>query len=126
MPTTRQRFTFASSAAVSDTGPPIWGELVQARWEQTGVADTGGDLTIYAQQREADTGNGVLVVDDNDVLGADFVRQWRSPTHDTAGVAIDTGGDFPEPVVLAGDRLRVKITPAGGTVSGNLYIWAKD
>lgn len=126
MPTTRQVFTFSSATAVTDTGPPIWGQVVQARWEQTGAGDTGADLTIYAQQRESDSGNGVLVVDDNDCLGADFVRQWRSPLHNTDGVQIDTGADFSEPITLAGDRLRVKITPAGGTVNGRLYVWAKD
>ena len=81
---------------------------------------------VYAQQREADTGDGVLVVDDDDCLGVDFTRQWRSPTHNTAGLPVDTGDDFSEPVVLAGDRLRVRIVPAGGTVSGRLYIWTRE
>lgn len=120
----RQVYNFNTGSAVTDTGPPAFGEMVMARWEVTGAADTGGDVAIYAQQREADTGDGVLVVNDNDCLGADFVRQWRSPTHNTAGGAVDTGDDFAAPVVFAGDRPRVRITP-GGTTIGRLYLWFK-
>lgn len=105
------------------TGPPFTGRVLQARWEVTGAADTGGDLAIYLQQRVADTGNGVLIVNDNDVLGTDFVRQFRSPTHNTSGVAIDTGDDFAEPVVSAGEALRVVITPGGAGPVGRLYVW---
>lgn len=122
---TRHVYSFSSASAVSDTGPPVNGALAQARWENTGTGDTGADLAIYAQQREADTGNGVLVVSDDDSLGADFVRQWRSPLHLTTG-AVDTGADGLDAVVFAGDRPRVKVTPAGGTVSGRLYLWFRD
>ena len=122
----RQLFSINSSAAVTDTGPPAFGYVLQTRWEQTGTADTGGDLAIYAQQREADTGDGVLVVNDNDCLGADFFRQYRMPMHGTDGTQLDTGADFSDPVVLAGERLRVRVTPAGGTVQGRLYVWIMD
>ena len=81
MTVTRQRFDFNTSVARSDTGPPAWGRVVQARWERTGATDTGSDLQIWAQQREADAGNGVPIADDANSLGSDFVRQWRSPTH---------------------------------------------
>lgn len=126
MTTMRQTFTFASSATVTDTGPPMFGRLLQTRWEQTGTGDTGADLAIYAQQREADTGDGILVVNDNDCLGVDFFRQYRMPMHATDGGQLDTGADLSDAVVMAGDRLRVRITPAGGTVSGRLYVWTKD
>lgn len=114
---------------MTDTGPPTWGQIMQARWEQTGTPDTGADLAIYAQQRELDTGDGVPIVNDNDCLGADFIRQYRSPIHNQSGIAIDadTGdGYFSQPVPLAGDRLRVRVTPAGGTVSGRLYVWTRE
>jgi hypothetical protein len=120
----RTVFMFDTSIPVTDTGPPVWGQVLQARWEQTGTPDTGADLAVYAQQREADTGNGVVVVADDDCLGADFVRKWRSPTHNTAGLPVDTGDDFSEAVVCTGERLRVRVTPAGGTVTGRLYIWS--
>lgn len=125
MPITRQVFSFNTSDALTDTGPPVFGQFVQARWELLGAGDTGGDLAIYAQQRESDTGNGFLVVDDNDCLGVDFQRMWRNPTHNTAGLT-DTGDDFLEPPVFAGERLRVRVTPAGGTVNGRLYLWFRS
>lgn len=124
MGTSRQVFDISTSAAKTDTGPPVFGQLMSARWEVTS-SDTGADLAIFAQQRESDTGNGVPLVDDNDCLGADFFRQWRSATHTIAGV-VDTGDDWLEPPVMAGDRLRVKVTPAGGTCAGRLYLWFKD
>lgn len=121
---TRQVFEFNTNAAKSDTGPPVTGTLHQARWEVTGAPDTGGDLAIYCQQREADTGNGFVVVDDNDCLGTDILRMFRSPTHTAAGL-VDTGDDWIEPVVFAGERPRVRITP-GATTIGRLYLWFKD
>lgn len=126
MPVQRHLFTFATAATVTDTGPPAFGQVLQARWEQTGTPDTGADLAIYGQQREADTGDGFLIVNDNDCLGADMQRQYRTPIHNTDGSQVDTGADFCEPVILCGDRLRVRITPAGGTVSGRLYVWTRD
>ena len=125
MTITRQMYEFATASAKTDTGPPVTGALHQMRWEQTGTADTGGDVAIYGQQREADTGNGFIAFDDNDCLGTDFQRLPRSATHTVAGLA-DTGDDFLEAVVFAGERPRVRVTPAGGTVSGRLYLWFKD
>ena len=109
----------------TDSGPSFHGAVYQTRWEVTTV-DTGADLAIYLQQRPGDTGNGVLVVSDNDVLGTDFVRAYRHPVHNTAGNAIDTGDDFAVPVVSAGEHLRVKVTPGGAAVVGRLYVWVKD
>lgn len=126
MSITRQFYEINTASAKSDTGPPAFGELIQARWEQTGTGDTGADLDIWAQQREADTGNGVPIVNDNDCLGADFIRHYRTPIHNTDGSAVDTGNDFCAPVVLAGERPRVRVTPAGGTVQGRLYLWFKN
>lgn len=123
---TRQLFEVNTASAKSDTGPPTFGQVIQVRWENTGAADTGADLEIYAQQREADTGNGVVILNDNDCLGADFVRQPRTPLHNSDGTQIDTGADFADPVVCAGERLRVKVTPAGGTPQGRVYVWVKD
>ena len=123
----RQFFDIAADTGVQTFhGPPFTGRVLQTRWEVTGAADTGGDLAMWVQQRIADTGNGVLVVNDNDILGADFVRQFRSPVHNTAGNAIDTGDDFAEPVVSAGERLRVLITPGGAGPIGRLYVWTGE
>jgi hypothetical protein len=122
---TRQLYEINTASTKTDTGPPAHGEFIQARWELTGAADTGADLEIYAQQREADTGNGVPVVVDNDCLGTDFVRQYRAPLHNIDGVAVDTGNDACAPVVFAGERPRVRVIPAGGTAIGRLYLWFK-
>ena len=122
----RQRFDISTSATKCDTGAQAWGEIVQARWEQTGVADTGADLQVYVQQREADTGDGVKLVLDDDCLGTDFTKVWRQPMHNSDGVALDTGNDLTGPVYLAGERLRVRVVPAGGTVTGKLYVWIKQ
>lgn len=122
----RQLFSVDTDTGVwVDSGAPFSGRVLQARWEVT-TGDTGGDLAMYLQQRPGDTGNGVLVVSDNDILGADFVRQYRSPTHNTSGNAIDTGDDFSEPVLSAGEHLRVRVTPGGAAVVGRLYVWVGE
>ena len=122
-----QRMSFDVSTDTgtwTDSGPSFTGEIAQARWDVT-TADTGADLAIYLQPRPGDTGNGVLLVSDNDCLGADFTRCWLQPSHNTAGNAIDTGDDFAAPVVSAGDHLRIKVTPGGAACVGRLYVWVK-
>ena len=122
----RQLFNISTDTGVwTDSGPSFSGEILQARYEVI-TGDTGADLAIWLQQRSVDTGNGVLVVNDNDCLGADFVRAWRQSTHDQSGDAFDTGGDFIEPFVSAGDHLRVRVTPGGAAVAGRLYIWTRE
>ena len=109
----------------TDSGPSFFGEVRQVRWQVT-TGDTGGDIAIWLQQKPADTGNGVPIVSDNDILGSDFVRAYRQATHNSSGIAIDTGDDFSEPIVSAGDHLRVKVTPGGAAVVGTLYVWSNN
>lgn len=104
-----------------DTGPPINGEIMQVRWNPT-VADTGGDLTLTVLPKTGDTGDGFDILADADCLGANFNRVPRQDTHDATGVS-DTGS---APIVLAGDRIRMKINPAGGSPAGRLYVYIKN
>lgn len=132
MTITRCLFDFSSgtgASSVSDTGPPVDGFLHQVRWESlgsadTGSTDTGADLQIFSQQREADTGDGFLVLNDNDILGADKLWMPRTTITTTAGVT-DTGTEDMEPVAFANDRPRVRVIPGSAGVKGRLYLWFK-
>lgn len=129
---TRHLFNFENgtgTAAKSDTGPPMSGSIHQVRWESlgsadTGATDTGADLQMFVQQRQDDTGDGVLVLNDNDILGVD--RIWFPRKN----VSLDTGDAANianlEPVMAAGERLRVRIVPGSAGVKGRLYVWLKD
>jgi hypothetical protein len=125
---TRMRFDINTSSTVTDTGPAVMGELVQTRWERTSATqDTGGDLQIFAQQREADTGDDLLVVNDNDCLGVDFQRAYRQPLYNSSGVLLDTGDDWTVGgLYFANERPRVRVIPAGNAVQGKLYLWFKS
>jgi hypothetical protein len=107
-----------SSSAVTDTGPSTNGALLQMRWNPTTV-DTGGDLVLTVMPKGGDTGDGWEVFNDNDCLGANFVRAPRQQMHDEAGLS-DTGV---APILLAGDRIQVKIIPGGAAVAGRLYLY---
>jgi hypothetical protein len=96
------------------------GSIVQMRWApETG--DTGGDLLIALLPKANDTGGGWVFYDDNDCLGAGFTKVPLQPGHGPDGT--DTGVDQYHPIVAAGDRLRIKVTPGGSAVVGDLYIW---
>jgi hypothetical protein len=118
----RQKYDVSTDTGVwTDTGPAFSGGVVQMRWEPV-TGDTGGDLQIsLLSELGADTGNGIIVYDDNDCLGADFMKVPMQPAHGPDGS--DTGVDDYAPIVAAGDRLRVKVTPGGAAVVGRLYIW---
>ena len=118
----RQLFQVSTDTGTQgDTGPPFFGEIAQLRWNPT-TADTGADLRIDILPKTADTGDGWNVLNDNDVLGTNFVRVLRQDTHDGAGVS-DTGS---APIIGAGDRIRIKVTPGGAAAAGRLYIWIKN
>lgn len=115
----RQLFEVSTDTGTwGDTGPGFNGALLQMRWNPT-TADTGADLRLDVLPKAADTGDGWTIFNDNDCLGTNFVRALRQNLHDSTG-AQDTGAG---PIVGAGDRLRVKVTPGGASVAGRLYIW---
>ena len=115
--------------ARADTGPPITGVIHMVRFESygsadTGATDTGADLQLFLQQREADTGDGVLILNDNDILGAD--RLWLPRKNATLDTGDSTNITNLEPVYAAGERIRARIVPGSAGVRGRLYIWVKD
>jgi hypothetical protein len=143
MAITRQVFEYLAAAgsgaagggsgitARTDTGPTVTGFLHQIKWESLGSADsgapdTGADLQIFAQQREADTGDGVLVLNDNDILSAD--RLWlprKVISLDTGdSTASATNPNF-DAVPFVNERPRVRIVPGSAGVRGRLYLWFK-
>jgi hypothetical protein len=120
----RQIFNVSTDTGTwTDSGPAFTGEIAQLRWE-TITADTGADLQIWLQQRTGDTGNGIVVINDNDCLGADFVRVPVQPTQHFDG--FDTGTAQEAYVISGGEHLRVKVTPAGAACAGRLYVWTRD
>lgn len=124
----RQLFEVSTDTGTwGDTGPHFSGVIQQIRWNPT-TADTGADLAIALLPRQNDTGDGWLIYNDNDSLGVDFVRGLRQPQHGSDGAPdpADTGAAFGVPIVAAGDRLRVKVTPGGTAVAGRLYVWSRD
>lgn len=108
-----------------DTGPVLAAGMVQQiRWNPT-TPDTGGDLQIAVLPRRGDTGDGWLIYNDNDCLGANFVRGLRQPQHGSDGAPdpADTGAAFGVPIHVGASRLRVKVIPGGAAAVGRLYIW---
>jgi hypothetical protein len=106
----------------TDTGVSFSGAILQIAWNPT-TPDTGGDLQIALKPLSGgDTGPNWVVYSNNDCLGADFIQAPRQRSFGSDGAA-DTGA---VPVVAAGDRLRVKVTPGGAAVVGKLYIWSAD
>jgi hypothetical protein len=119
----RHRFDISgSSSAFSDTGPHINGAILQMRWYPT-TADTGGDLAIdlMPSTDPNDTGFAWTFFNDNDCLGAAFTKVPTQPMHHSDG--FDTGASGDVPIVAAGERLRVRITPGGSSIAGKLWVW---
>ena len=118
----RQRFDVNTDTGHwTDTGPSFSGAILQMAWNPS-TADTGGDLQITLLPQPGDSGQGWSIYNNNDCLGADFLQAPRQRSFGSDGAA-DTGA---VPVVAAGDRLRVKVTPGGAAVVGKLYIWSAD
>lgn len=131
MPTQRILFEVPTNAADTgtqgDTGPVLHGELSHFHWNPT-VADTGGDLTMAVLPKAGDTGDGWNIYSKTDILGANFTAAPRQPQHGVDGAAdpADTGAAFGVPIIFAGDRLRIKLVPAGGSPAGRLYVYLKN
>jgi hypothetical protein len=107
-----------------DTGVLNGGDIRQLRWNPT-TPDTGGDLQVAVLPRAGDTGDGFVVYNDNDCLGANFVRSPVMQAHHSDG--FDTGSvEEVHFVCQPNDRLRVKVIPGGAAVAGRLYVWVKD
>ena len=124
MTISRQVFNLSgASSAFSDTGPPFTGEIVQMRYYPS-TADTGGDLAIDLMHNLADTGEAYTFFNDNDCMGVAFARVPSQPQTHADG--FDTGASLDMPVVSAGERLRVRVTPGGSAVAGKLYVYSKD
>jgi hypothetical protein len=120
----RQRFDVATdTGSWTDTGPSFTGAIMQMAWNPV-TGDTGGDLQVsLVPVQGGDTGESWHLLDDNDCLGADFIKAPRQRTHGFDGTP-DTG--IAVPFVAHGDRLRVKVTPGGAAVVGQLYVWTVD
>jgi hypothetical protein len=122
MPLRRQIFEVDTDTGTwTDTGPSFHGAIQQMAWNPDTV-DTGADLSIWLIPKNGDTGDNILVYSEIDCLGADFLRVPLQPGHSPDGS--DTGVDQYFPIVSAGERLRIRVTPGGAAVSGRLYIWS--
>jgi hypothetical protein len=121
----RQRFAINTDTGTQgDTGPNFHGEIRQIGWAPT-TADTGAALYIALLPVDAlDTAGGLTLLNDEDCLGASFIRAPMIPG--VASDGFDTGVDQYAPAVAAGDRLRIKVTPGGAAVAGTLYVWTRE
>jgi len=118
----RHRFDVNTDTGVwTDTGVSFHGAIQQMRWNAA-TGDTGADLQIsLINQTGGDTGDNMVIYEDNDCLGTDFTKVPMQPAHASDGT--DTGVDQYALIVGAGERMRVKVTPGGAAVVGTLYIW---
>lgn len=120
----RQRFAIDTDTGTQgDTGVPVFGAIKQIRWSPS-TGDTGADLRLDLLPRAEDTGDGFAFYNNSDCLGSAFTHAPRQPGVSADGN--DTGVDEYFPVVGAGDRIRVKVTPGGAAVVGTLYVWYKN
>lgn len=124
MTTMRQIFAINDTGRAGDTGPSTWGVLSHMRWNPD-AADTGADLEIAILPKAGDSGDGWVVFSKANCLGANFVRGFGQMAYDATGKA-DTGL---VPIILAGDRLRVKTTNQASVTTalqGRLYVYLRD
>lgn len=114
----------------TDTGPFITGAIRQIHWHpndpgDTGtVFDTGGDLKIelLVGASAADTGATLVLLNDNDCLGATFFKAPVQGRVRADGFDTGTGAAIGAPVYAVSDQYRVTVTPGGRRVLGNLWI----
>lgn len=123
MAVNRQRFAVSTDTGTQDlTGVPFEGGVLQLGWNGS-TFDTGGDLTVWLLPKASDdTGEGWIIFNDDDCLGADFLKGLVRKDVHANGSDTGTGGSQ-SVVCAAGDHLRVRVTPGGAAVAGELYIW---
>jgi hypothetical protein len=120
----RQAFNISTDTGTQgDTGAPMNGTIRALRWSPT-TADTGADLYVALINAQGDTAGGMQILADSDCLGTAFTKQPTLPQTHVDG--FDTGASLDVPFVAAGERLRVKVTPAGAAVAGKLYAYIED
>ena len=150
----RQRFSILTDTGTGlvtkgDTGPPLWGELMQVYigadpgWSDSGDTGIAVRLAVLPTRDvpggTTDTGDGYDIFDLPHVRGTPGVaaRRLVAPRNlislrgvDTGlGIAIDTGDHESTPYILAGERLRIKCV-AGTTLSDSglplvVYVYLK-
>lgn len=119
----RQLFQFNTDTGTQTLeSRAINGELTQMRWAPS-TADTGADLSMGVYPNAADTGDGWLFYNNNDVLGTGFTIVPMQSVSSNLDGTTDTGA---APIVFAGDALRVTVTPGGAACAGTLYVWTKN
>ena len=104
------------------TGVPFEGGVMQVGWNaQTG--DTGADLLILLLPKASnDTGDGWIIYNDNDSLGADFLKSLvNRSVHANGSDTVASGAQAA--YASASDHLYVRVTPGGAAVVGDLYVW---
>ncbi len=108
MPTSRQLFDFTDTGYQAINGPNTSGRVAQYRWVNVS-GDTGGTLEISINPRQADTGDGWLLV----TRGLEPQARGSFNAGDT-GIASHVAGD------------RVRAVKSGATGAGRLYVWLED
>jgi hypothetical protein len=104
----RHLFELNDTGTQTDTGPNLSGRVEQWRWVNIS-GDTGGSLEIGLYPRAGDTGDGWLIV------STGLSPQLRASFDPT-----DTG------VVVHAHGERLRVTKAGATGAGRLYVWSSE
>lgn len=119
----------AADTTKSDTGPAIFGQLVQMAWMPSD-GDSGADLIlsqimgIPADTGPGDTGDELIFFNDNDCLSAaGFYRVPMLMSQHSDG--LDTGADQQRHVTFAGERIRAKVVGGQAECHGKLIFWVK-
>src|SRR5574342_1066597 len=104
----------------TDTGPPVFGLVMQVRFSNTPVGDTGV-MDTGADFKLSFINSGVVVADYDNVGGSSWTRVPRLLSFDTGGAPV--GDQYP---VAAHDRLRLTVTHSAGVAgnrTGTFYVW---
>jgi hypothetical protein len=87
--------------------------------DATTPLDTGADLTITGET------SGTAIATLSNIGTSAFTKVPRQPTHGLTGTALVYAGTDPvsEPVLIAGERIKVVVAQGGASKIGTLHIF---
>jgi len=112
----------ASGAATVYTALPVTGRVLQLVYvpDGTNPLDTGADLTITGED------SGVAIATLTDSGTSAFTKVPRQATHGVTGSAAlyaAAGQGVLEPVIVAGERIKVVVAQGGVSKTGTLHVY---
>jgi|SRR6185436_20703680 len=111
----------ASGAATVYTSKVVSGPVLQLRYipDATTPLDTGADLTITGEE------SGVAIATLSNIGTSAFTKLPRQATHGVTGTALVYASTdaVAEPVVVAGERIKVVVAQGGVSMTGALHVF---